>query len=63
MYMGDVFVCTANLAGVPAMSIPIGRDDGLPIGGQLIAPPFAEAKMLGAATVLERVVDETAEVR
>ncbi len=63
MYLGDVFVCTANLAGVPAMSIPIGRDDGLPIGGQLIAPPFAEATMLGAATVLERVVDETAEVR
>ena len=53
MYLSDVFTCTANLAGVPAMSLPIGRVDGLPVGGQLIAPPFAERKMFAAAYALE----------
>jgi len=53
MYLSDVFTCTANLAGVPAMSLPIGRVDGLPVGGQLIAPHFAERKMFAAAYALE----------
>jgi aspartyl-tRNA(Asn)/glutamyl-tRNA(Gln) amidotransferase subunit A len=56
MYLSDVFTCTANLAGVPAMSLPIGRVDGLPVGGQLIAPPFAERKMFAAAYALEAVI-------
>ena len=43
----------ANLAEVPAMSIPVGRVRGLPIGGQFIAPRFAEADMFRAAYVLE----------
>src|SRR6185437_4580168 len=38
MYLSDIYTCTANLAGVPALSLPIGRVDGLPVGGQLIAP-------------------------
>ena len=62
MYLADVFVCTANLAGVPAVSLPIARADGLPVGGQLIGPHFGEARMLSAAAVLERVLDATAEV-
>ena len=53
MYMSDIFTATANLAGVPAMSQPIGAVDGLPIGGQLIAPHFDEARMFGAAYALE----------
>jgi aspartyl-tRNA(Asn)/glutamyl-tRNA(Gln) amidotransferase subunit A len=56
MYLSDVFTCTANLAGVPAMSVPIGRVDGLPVGGQFIAPHFGERQMFAAAYSLERVL-------
>ena len=45
------------------MSIPIGRDAGLPIGGQLIAPRFAEGPMLAAAGAMERLIAAEAEVR
>jgi aspartyl-tRNA(Asn)/glutamyl-tRNA(Gln) amidotransferase subunit A len=57
MYLSDVFTCTANLAGVPAMSQPIGQIDGLPVGGQLIAPHFAERRMFAAAYALEQALD------
>jgi aspartyl-tRNA(Asn)/glutamyl-tRNA(Gln) amidotransferase subunit A len=63
MYLADIFVAPASLAGVPAMSLPIGRDGGLPIGGQLIAPKFAEASMLAAAGAMERVIAAEQEVR
>ncbi|MGQ0701622.1 MAG: Asp-tRNA(Asn)/Glu-tRNA(Gln) amidotransferase subunit GatA [Gemmatimonadales bacterium] len=63
MYLADIFVCPVNLAGLPAMSLPVGRSEGLPLGGQLIAPPFEEAKMLSVAAVLERHLDAKAEVR
>jgi aspartyl-tRNA(Asn)/glutamyl-tRNA(Gln) amidotransferase subunit A len=63
MYQADIFVAPASLAGVPAMSVPIGRDQGLPLGGQLIARDFDEATMLAVAGVLERSIDATAEVR
>ena len=56
MYMSDIFTATANLAGVPAMSQPIGRIGGLPVGGQLIAPHFDEASMFGIAYALERAL-------
>ena len=60
MYLSDVFTVTANLAGVPAMSVPIGRLDGLPVGGQLIAPHFGEMTMFAAAFSLERALGEEA---
>jgi aspartyl-tRNA(Asn)/glutamyl-tRNA(Gln) amidotransferase subunit A len=63
MYLADVFVCPASLAGLPAMSLPVGRSEGLPIGGQLIAPPFAEGRMLAAAARLEAALDPAAEAR
>jgi aspartyl-tRNA(Asn)/glutamyl-tRNA(Gln) amidotransferase subunit A len=56
MYLSDIFTVTANLAGVPAMSMPIGRAGGLPVGGQLIAPHFDERQMLAAAYALERAL-------
>ena len=47
MYLNDIFTGAANLAGVPAISFPCGFDqNGLPIGAQLIAAPFAEATLL-----------------
>jgi aspartyl-tRNA(Asn)/glutamyl-tRNA(Gln) amidotransferase subunit A len=60
MYLSDIFTCTANLAGVPALSLPIGRVDGLPVGGQLIAPHFGEPRMFAAAYALERALGDEA---
>ena len=62
MYLADIFVCSANLAGLPALSLPVGRHQGLPVGVQLIAPPFEEARMLSAAGALEGALDPVAEV-
>jgi aspartyl-tRNA(Asn)/glutamyl-tRNA(Gln) amidotransferase subunit A len=61
MYMSDIFTATANLAGVPAMSQPIGLVDGLPVGGQFMAAHFDEMKMFTAAYALERA--QSAEAR
>ncbi|HMS04140.1 MAG TPA: amidase family protein, partial [Gemmatimonadaceae bacterium] len=60
MYLSDIFTVTANLAGVPAMSQPIGRIDGLPAGGQLMASHFDEATMFRVAYALERALGEEA---
>ncbi|MFQ5703908.1 MAG: Asp-tRNA(Asn)/Glu-tRNA(Gln) amidotransferase subunit GatA [Gemmatimonadales bacterium] len=57
MYLSDVFVSPANLAWLPAVSMPIGRSKDLPIGGQFIAPRFEEGRMIGAAKVLEQLID------
>ena len=56
MYLSDIFTAAANLAGVPAMSQPIGRVDGLPVGGQFIAPHFGEETMFAFAYALERLL-------
>jgi aspartyl-tRNA(Asn)/glutamyl-tRNA(Gln) amidotransferase subunit A len=55
MYLNDIFTCTANLAGNAAISVPIGTVNGLPIGGQIIAPHFGEHTMFAAAYALERL--------
>ena len=49
MYLNDIYTIGANLAGLPAMSIPCGCAGGLPVGVQLIGPHFGEAKLLNAA--------------
>jgi aspartyl-tRNA(Asn)/glutamyl-tRNA(Gln) amidotransferase subunit A len=49
MYLGDIYTLPINLAGVPAMSIPVGFSDGLPVGLHLIGDYFAEAKLLNVA--------------
>jgi aspartyl-tRNA(Asn)/glutamyl-tRNA(Gln) amidotransferase subunit A len=53
MYLSDVFTVTANLAGIPGVSVPIGRVRGLPVGGQVLAPWWQEETMLAAAGALE----------
>jgi aspartyl-tRNA(Asn)/glutamyl-tRNA(Gln) amidotransferase subunit A len=63
MYLADIFVCAISLAGLPALSIPVGRSEGLPVGAQLIAPHFEDERMLAAAAALEPVVAAEAEVR
>lgn len=55
MYLSDISTAAVNLAGLPAISIPCGRDhQGLPIGLQLIGDCFMEKKLLRAAYVCER---------
>jgi aspartyl-tRNA(Asn)/glutamyl-tRNA(Gln) amidotransferase subunit A len=56
MYANDIFTVTANLAGVPAMSLPVGRAAGLPVGAQLVAPHFGEPVMFRVAAALERAL-------
>ena len=63
MYLADIFTCSLNLAALPAMSLPVGRSGGLPVGAQLVAPMFGEAAMLGVAGALEKAIDATREVR
>jgi aspartyl-tRNA(Asn)/glutamyl-tRNA(Gln) amidotransferase subunit A len=63
MYLADIFVCAVNLAGLPAVSIPVGRSEGLPVGAQLIAPHFEEERLLAAASAIEGVIPAEAEVR
>jgi aspartyl-tRNA(Asn)/glutamyl-tRNA(Gln) amidotransferase subunit A len=53
MYLADAFTVAANLAGVPALSLPIGMADGLPVGGQLIGPAWSEGLLLRTAATLE----------
>ena len=53
MYLNDIFTVTANLAGVPAMSVPIGRMRRLPVGGQIITAHFDEYTMFRVAYALE----------
>jgi len=56
MYLNDIYTASVNLAGLPAMSIPAGVDrKDLPIGCQLIAPPFEEETILQLGTIIERL--------
>ncbi|MEI7750501.1 MAG: Asp-tRNA(Asn)/Glu-tRNA(Gln) amidotransferase subunit GatA [Candidatus Omnitrophota bacterium] len=55
MYLSDIFTIPANLAGIPAMSVPCGfTSGGLPIGMQLMARPFDESTMLRTAYAFEQ---------
>ena len=58
MYLADIFTVSANLAGVPAMSLPCGMSpDGLPIGCQLTARMWDEASLLRAGSAYQRATD------
>ncbi|MFL1483699.1 Asp-tRNA(Asn)/Glu-tRNA(Gln) amidotransferase subunit GatA [Marinobacter sp. LN3S78] len=57
MYLEDVFTIAVNLAGVPAMSVPAGFVDGLPVGLQIIGDYFSEARLLNAAHQFQQVTD------
>ena len=49
MYRMDEFTIGANLAGLPALSIPCGNENGLPVGLQVIAPAFQELRLFEVA--------------
>jgi aspartyl-tRNA(Asn)/glutamyl-tRNA(Gln) amidotransferase subunit A len=56
MYLNDFCTVPMPLAGIPAISIPSGLADGLPVGFQLAAPAFAENRLLAAAYALEQAI-------
>lgn len=58
MYLGDIYTISVNLAGLPGISLPCGKDDkGLPIGLQLIGDCFQEKKIIRAAYTFEQNKD------
>jgi len=56
MYLSDIYTISVNLAGLPAISIPCGDDNGLPIGLQFIAKPYDEQTLFDGALSLERAL-------
>jgi aspartyl-tRNA(Asn)/glutamyl-tRNA(Gln) amidotransferase subunit A len=57
MYLNDIYTIGANLAGLPAMSIPCGFVGKLPVGLQIVGPHFGEEKILGAAHAYQKETD------
>ena len=57
MYWQDLYTVPANLAGLPAMSVPCGFVDGMPVGLQLIGKPFSEPLLLRVAHQYQRQTD------
>jgi aspartyl-tRNA(Asn)/glutamyl-tRNA(Gln) amidotransferase subunit A len=54
MYLNDIYTVTANLAGLPGISVPAGlSQNGLPLGLQLIGPKFSEQMLFNVASVIE----------
>jgi aspartyl-tRNA(Asn)/glutamyl-tRNA(Gln) amidotransferase subunit A len=56
MYLSDYFTVPMPLAGIPAVSIPCGLSEGLPVGFQIAGPAFSESRILDAAHALERAI-------
>jgi aspartyl-tRNA(Asn)/glutamyl-tRNA(Gln) amidotransferase subunit A len=54
MYLADIFTVSVNLAGLPAISVPIGKVNNLPVGGQLIGRAFDEATLLKLSYLWEQ---------
>ncbi|WP_447752934.1 Asp-tRNA(Asn)/Glu-tRNA(Gln) amidotransferase subunit GatA [Pseudomonas nicosulfuronedens] len=56
-YLEDIYTITANLAGIPGLSMPAGFVDGLPVGVQLLAPYFQEGRLLNVAHQYQLATD------
>lgn len=54
MYLSDIFMCPVNIAGIPAVNVPCGFVDGLPVGMQIIGPQFGEEKIFQIGSVYEK---------
>ncbi|HXW75412.1 MAG TPA: Asp-tRNA(Asn)/Glu-tRNA(Gln) amidotransferase subunit GatA [Steroidobacteraceae bacterium] len=57
MYLNDIYTIGANLAGLPAISVPCGFVQQLPVGLQVVGPHFSEARVLNAAHAFQRATD------
>jgi aspartyl-tRNA(Asn)/glutamyl-tRNA(Gln) amidotransferase subunit A len=58
MYLTDIYTVSANLAGIPGLSVPCGFCDGLPVGAQFMAPAWREDLLLHAGYAAEQAVKE-----
>lgn len=57
MYLADIFTVQSNMAGIPAIALPIGEDaDGMPVGIQFMAPRFEEGRLLAFGKTLAKLV-------
>jgi len=56
MYLMDIYTVSVNLAGLPALSMPVGKIGNLPVGLQIIGDHFQESKILAAASYIEKLV-------
>jgi aspartyl-tRNA(Asn)/glutamyl-tRNA(Gln) amidotransferase subunit A len=56
MYLSDVYTIPVNLAGIPAVSIPCGLEDGLPVGLQIMGKVLDEATLLRVAWAMEEAI-------
>jgi aspartyl-tRNA(Asn)/glutamyl-tRNA(Gln) amidotransferase subunit A len=57
MYLNDIYTIGANLAGLPAISVPCGFVQDLPVGLQIVGPHFSEARVLTAAHAFQRATE------
>jgi len=57
MYLSDIFTVTANLAGIPGISVPMGFSDGLPIGMQILGPQFSESLLFQIGSAYEQATE------
>ncbi len=56
MYLVDIYTVPVNLAGLPAISLPCGKSQNLPVGLQIIGRPFEENKIFEAASFIEEII-------
>ena len=58
LYLEDIFTISANLAGIPGISIPAGLADNMPVGIQLLGKPFGEGELIQAGDAFEKIRGE-----
>jgi aspartyl-tRNA(Asn)/glutamyl-tRNA(Gln) amidotransferase subunit A len=56
MYLADIMTVAANIVGIPAISVPAGLSDGLPVGLQIMAPQRHDRQLLELSEATERVL-------
>ena len=56
MYLADILTVPANLAGIPAISVPCGKADGMPVGLQIMGRMFADERVVDVAYAYEQAV-------
>ena len=54
MYLSDILTVPAHLAGIPAISVPCGKSEGLPIGLQIMGPHFEDERVIDVAFAFEQ---------
>ena len=58
LYLEDIFTLSANLAGIPGLSVPAGLTNGLPVGIQLLGKQFGEEDLIAVGSAFEKIRGE-----